>query len=224
MATLALVSDIMWICSRWRIVLQDYSTTRDIATAFGAIAGILAAAQSPASAQDATHGIVTTIELKGCQPVAQAAGGKSWRCAGLPGYPVLIAETDDRTFLTVGPTPEKRRASTQTLRAPNTLFPAANRATIEWRVTHVSQATRKPAPAIPYATIVRYFTARNAARGQVLIVSKVTPTETCQVALIDAEANADALALARRIADTNASSFDCSKPPSIVGSTGKSPM
>lgn len=224
MATLALVSDIMWNCSRWRIVLPDYSSARGTARAFVAIAGILAVTLSPGSAQDATHGIVTTIELKGCQPVIQAAGGKSWRCPGLPGYPVLISETDDRTFLTVGTAPEKRRASTQTLRAPNTLFPAAKRATIEWRVPQVAQATDKPAPAVPYATIVRYFTARNAARGQVLIVSKVTLTETCQVALIDAEANADALALARRIADTNASSFDCSKPPTIAGSTGRSPM
>ena len=172
----------------------------------------------PAIAQDATHGIFTTIDLKACNQVRHGPEGTVWRCDGLPGYPVQLGEADDRTFLTVGKAPQSRRASTQTLRVPNTLFPVEKRATIEWRVPQTTP------PLQPYATIVRYFTAHNAARGQVLIVSKVTPVETCQVALVDADANADALALARRIADTTARTFDCTKPPTVAGTVGKSPM
>ena len=77
---------------------------------------------------------------------------------------------------------------------------------------------------MPYATIVRYFTSRGNKRGQVLVVSKVTFAESCQVTLIDAEANADALAIARHIADTTARTFDCSKPPDVRGPADKSPM
>ena len=80
------------------------------------------------------------------------------------------------------------------------------------------------ARAKPYATIVRYTTARDTARGQVIIVSKVTPTETCQVALIDAVANADALAIARGIADSSAAKFDCTQPPTVQGLKGQSPL
>jgi hypothetical protein len=140
----------------------------------------------------------------------------------MSGYPVSLSEVDDRTFLSVGPKPAQRRAARQTLRAPNTLFAGgAKRATIEWRVPQ--QALSK-ARVQPYAMIVRYTTARDTVRGQVVVVSKVTPTETCQVALIDAVANADALALARGIADTSASTFDCSQPPAVHGLTGKSPL
>lgn len=171
-------------------------------------------------AQDANRAVFTTLDLKTCRTQSTGNDGKIWRCTGLTGYPVQLSETDDRTFLTVGPAPLKRRASRQTLSVPNTLFPKAKRATIEWRVTQLTPT----GAAIPYATIVRYFTARNDARGQVLVVSRVTPDESCHVALIDADANPEALALARHIADTTARTFDCQKRPSVEGATGKSPM
>ena len=57
-----------------------------------------------------------------------------------------------------------------------------------------------------------------------LVVSKITPGETCQMALIDAEANAEALAMARRLADETALKFDCANPPVVHGAAGKSPM
>ncbi len=176
-----------------------------------------------AAALDADHGVLTTIELSKCQSVRRdTAVGKAWTCPGITGYPVSLSEVDDRTFLSVGPKPEQRRAARQTLRAPNTLFAGgAIRATIEWRVAQLGPGKARVKP---YATIVRYTTARDTARGQVIIVSKVTPTETCHVALIDALANADALALARAIADTSASTFDCSKPPAVHGLNGKSPL
>ena len=183
----------------------------------------LVLSQPKAAAQDATHGIVTTIDLDTCRVLRGGPNGKSWRCPGLPGYPVHVVETDDRSFLSVGQSAATQRASQQTLRVPNTLFPNTKRATIEWRVQAAARAVPNQA-AVPYAVIARLFTARDAARGQVLIVSKVTPTEACHVALIDAEANLEALALARSIADTSARTFDCSKAPTVEGKTGKSPM
>jgi hypothetical protein len=44
------------------------------------------------------------------------------------------------------------------------------------------------------------------------------------VAYIDALANADAISLARRIADGRARTFDCRREPRVEGDTGRSPM
>jgi len=173
----------------------------------------------PSTAQDANRSVYSTIDLKSCATIRKGTDGAAWRCAGLPGYPVYIAEGDDRFFLSVGPAPERRRASQQTLKPFNTLFPAAlARTTIEWRV---------PGPqrrAAPYATIVRYYTSSEQTKGQVLVVSKVTPDQTCHVALIDADANPDAMERARVIADTRARSFDCTSRPTVEGAVGKSPL
>ena len=111
---------------------------------------------TPAAAQDASHGVITTIDLKMCKSIRKNANGTVWRCPGLPGYPIQFAEVDDRTFLSFGPAPEKRRASHQTLTVPNTLFPAAEkRATIEWRVALPPEISKTPPPSRPYAAIVR---------------------------------------------------------------------
>ena len=59
--------------------------------------------------------------------------------------------------------------------------------------------------------------------GDVLVISKVTPEETCHVAYIDALANADAIALARRIADAEARSFDCRSRAAGPGRKGQKP-
>jgi hypothetical protein len=72
--------------------------------------------------------------------------------------------------------------------------------------------------------IVRYFTKSQTKRGQVLVVTRVTDREACHVAYIDAVANANAIILARRIADEKARKFDCKSDPARVGAVGKSPM
>jgi hypothetical protein len=168
------------------------------------------------AAPDATRSDFTTIDLKTCKVLRQGAGGSAWRCPGLPGYPVYVAEGDERYFVSVGPKAEKRRAATQTLKPFNTVFPAtAPRATIEWRVPRTGRDAQ------PYATIIRYYTSSENGKSQALVVSKVTATETCQVALIDADANPDAIERARLIADTTAKTFDCKKPPTIEGAPGK---
>jgi hypothetical protein len=172
-----------------------------------------------ANAQDATRSTYTTIDLKVCKVVRKSADGAIWRCLGLPGYPVYLAEGDDRMFVSVGAFPEKRRAAKQTLKPFNSIFPAAtSRATIEWRVS------RNGRKAQPYATIIRYYTSSETAKGQVLVVSKVTPAETCHAALIDADVNADAIERARLAADTTVQRFSCSGVPAIEGARGKNPL
>jgi hypothetical protein len=186
---------------------------------FGVVCAAAVLGCGAVAAQDATSSVYTTIDLKTCQVVRKSAEGAVWRCPGLPGYPVYVAEGDDRMFVSVGSTPDKRRAAQQTLKPFNSIFPAATaRATIEWRVPRASRKAQ------PYATIIRYYTSSEAAKGQVLVVSKVTPTETCHAALIDADANPDAIERARLAADTTVRSFDCRKAPVIEGATGKNPL
>jgi len=163
--------------------------------------------------------LYTTVELKACKRIKRSRDGGSWRCEGLPGYPVYVAEGDLRHFVSAGPEPEKRRAATQTLGSFNSIFEhGSDRATIEWRFD------RRGEQQIPYAIIVRFHTSRDGRKGDVLVVSKVSATETCHVAYVDALANADAIALARQIADGRARTFDCRGEPRAEGATGRSPM
>ena len=94
----------------------------------------------------------------------------------------------------------------------------STRATLEWRFD------RRGERQIPYAVIVRFHTSRDGRKGDVLIVLKVAPSETCHVAYIDALANSSAITLARFIADKQAKAFDCQNEPRIEGAIGKSPM
>jgi hypothetical protein len=157
----------------------------------------------------------STIEFAKCQ----AAGAKAWRCPGLPGYPLYVALGKVQTFLSIGPMAERRRAARQSLASANSLFDGrSQRSAIEWRFVIRDKKT------VPYATIVRYFTQDRNARGEVVVVTRITENESCQVARIDALANADAMVMARTVADRQARTFDCRQEPLIVGRTGKSPM
>ena len=163
--------------------------------------------------------LYTALDLARCDSIAKSDDGSRMRCEGLPGYPVYVAEGDLRFFVSVGKDGEVRRAAQQTLAAFNTLFKGnSTRATLEWRFV-----IRDDKPA-PYAMIARYFTKADSKRGQVLVVTRVTDTEACHVAYIDAVANPNAIVLARRIADERARKFDCKGDPVRVGATGKSPM
>jgi hypothetical protein len=161
----------------------------------------------------------TTIDLRACARLKAHPDGSAWRCRGLPGYPVYVAEGDLRTFISVGANAEKRRAAEQTLGPFNTIFPAGSRrATLEWRFN------RKGDALVPYATILRYYTKTDSRRGEILVVTKVSPAQTCQMAYIDALATPEPIVLAHRIADENARAFDCGKEPVTVGTTGKRPL
>jgi hypothetical protein len=184
------------------------------------IAGLLVSAVGGGSAHaNRVKSLYTTIDLKVCKKIRRHRDGGAWMCEGLGGLPVYFAEGDLRQFVSVGPQAQKRRAATQTLGAFNSIFEAGStRATVEWRFDR--RGERK----LPYATIVRFHTSRDGRAGDVLVVSKVSDTETCHVAYIDALANKDAIALARQIADQQTKSFDCRKEPHTEGATGKSPM
>lgn len=161
--------------------------------------------------------LYTTIELKSCRVTKKHADGNAWRCPGLDRYAVHLAEGDLRTFASYGPNPERRRAAEQTLGPFNSIFDpsGAGRATLEWRIVRMSG---KP---VPFATILRYFTRSDRGRGQVLVVTKVSPTEACHVAYVDAVANPNAIAIARQIADEKARAFNCKSEATFVGVRGQ---
>jgi len=163
--------------------------------------------------------LYTTIDLAKCRQTSKGPDGGAWLCTGLDGYPVYVAEGDLRTFVSVGRKPEKRRAAEQTLGPFNSLFRGkSRRATIEWRFVKLDGAVQ------PFATIQRYFTKNDTGSGEVLIVTKVTSTEDCHAAYIDALANPQAIVLARHFADTEARTFDCGSEPKRIGKSGRSPM
>ena len=163
--------------------------------------------------------LFTSLDLSQCDVLADGRETKGRVCAGLPGYPVFVAEGHGETFLSVGPDAHKRQAARQTLRAHNTVFDKSRRGTVEWRFV-----VRNQQP-VPYATIVRYFTeGADGGTGEVLVVTRVTDRETCHVAYVDALANADAIVLARKLADTVARRASCAADPVVRGAAGRSPM
>jgi hypothetical protein len=190
---------------------------RTLAAMIGGFAA-LALGHVPAAA-NRVKSLYTTVDLKACKQVKRHRDGGAWLCAGLASLPVYVAEGDLRQYLSVGAEPEKRHAATQTLGAFNSIFErGSDRAIIEWRFD------RRGERQIPYAAIVRFHTSREGRKGDVLVVLKVSPSDTCHVAYIDALANQDAITLARFVADTRAKAFDCSNEPLTEGATGRSPM
>ena len=183
----------------------------------------------------------TTIELTSCEAIktgteSSPVGLGAWSCKGLSGYPVYVADAGLRQFISFGVNGRTRRAATQTLQAFSSVFTAQHsRATIEWRFR------RTDGRDVPYATIMRFYTSSGSktargdasegttvgagGKGDVLVVTKVTPTDACHLALIDARANPDAILLARSAADELTADFNCrTDPPRVVGATGRSPM
>jgi hypothetical protein len=187
--------------------------------AAAAAAALGFAATYHAHAIQQVKSLYTVIDLDNCKAVATHPDGREWLCEGLPGYPVYIAEGDLRVYLSAGPKAAETRAAKQTLVPFNTVFEGnSNRTTVEWRFI-----IRDGNP-VPYAAIVRYFTSSDETQGQVLVVTRVTDTEACHVAYIDALANTDAIVMARRVADEKARAFNCQSEPARIGTSGKSPM
>lgn len=181
--------------------------------------GMLLAAIAPAVAVNAPKSRLTVIDLKTCKQLATHKDGGAWRCPGLAGYPVYVAEGDLRFMLAFGPAPEKRRSATQTIAAFNTPFEGKQRPTIEWRVQRNPSGRETP-----FATIVRYHTRRDGKTGDVLVITKVDVRDSCQLARIDAAANLDAIAIARAWADAEARKASCPEEPQTLGKSGSSPM
>ena len=190
-------------------------------TALVVVTAMTAAAMLAAEVADANplKSRLTAIDLKACNLISRHRDGAAWRCQGLPGYPVYIAEGDLRQLLSFGIAAEHRRSATQTLAPFNTIFEGKIRPTIEWRIV-----TDVRGRELPYATIVRYHTSREGAKGEVLVITKVDAQVSCQLAMVDAAANDDAMALAREWADQNARKLACPDKPAVLGKAGKSPM
>jgi hypothetical protein len=179
----------------------------------------LAANCIPAQAVRPVKSIYTALDRAKCQVLPEQSSHKQWLCQGLDGFPIILSEDALHAFLSVGTDAGERKAAKQTLAASNTVFhDSSGRSALEWRFII---RDKKP---VPYALIVRYFTQDGRRRGQVLVVMRVTDSEACHVAHIDAVANPNAIMLARRIADTEAKKFDCRKEPIRAGAAGKSPM
>jgi len=155
----------------------------------------------PASAAGLVNSSYTDLDLDQCTVITADDFGATWACPGLKGMPVMVGEGDLRFFVSYGLTSTTEKAAEQTLPPFNHLG-----AKIEWRVSNDEGRW------LPFATILRYFTAKpdgSEGEGQVLVVTKVEPGNTCHVAYIDALANPDANELARNAADERARDFDC---------------
>jgi hypothetical protein len=192
------------------------------ATTCGLAALALALAGEPGpAAANPPKSLYTTIDLDACKIVHRHPDGNTFLCNGLPSYPVIYGEGDLRAFVSIGTYThkQKRKAQEQTLGPFNTIFEGkSRRATLEWRVHTDGEKM------IPHATILRYHTRNDDGRGEVLVILHVGERETCQAGIIDALAEAEAMALARKIADGAARTFSCTDEPVVHGKTGKSPF
>lgn len=155
----------------------------------------------------------TKLTLDACQwrqPTGEEQegidGGKA-DCPGYAGIPVYVTEGDLRMFVSFGADAENEPAARQTL--PN--FNTVND-TLEWRLRDGR----------PFATILRWFPDEGSGgkKGNILVVTRIAPGATCQVARVDAQVNANANVLARQAADELAPGFDCSREPVVIGRPG----
>lgn len=182
----------------------------------------LLVASLPAAAQTVAF-VYTTFDSKSCKHTKGRAEEDygSWLCAGLGNIPVRLAAGDQRMSVTFGPLTKDNRAASQTLPGFNDVYSG----TVEWRI---EKRGGKPHP---FATILRWNVVTGEDRdkatgpikpsGRVLVVTRLGPGGTCHVGYVDARANPDANALARKIADEHARTFDCAKDKPLM--SGKVP-
>ena len=170
-----------------------------------------------AARAETIESVTTSLDLKKCRHSA----GKddedygSWRCRGLGGIAVHVAAGDQRSFVSYGASAAREPAARQTLMS----FNGEGKA-IEWRGTR-----RADKRFVPFATIMRWSTTVSGedkpVRGAMLVVTRLGPGGVCHVGYVDAQANADAAALAQQIADERARSFRCgTDKPVILGKQG----
>ena len=154
------------------------------------------------------HSFYTDLKLDDCSITTTNDFGTIWACPGYRGIPVMVAEDDQRFMVSFGLKSTEEPAATETLPPFNSLGD-----TIEWRVSNREGRWK------PFATIIRYRidAAEGRKGGEVLVVTRVAEGATCQIAYIDALANADANELARQTADRNGFDFNCAKEPEVVG-------
>ena len=143
----------------------------------------------------------TKIDLDKCTVLSIDDLGGEWACTGYKGYPVYVAEGDLRMFVSYGDDAANEKAASQTLPQFNTI-----NETLEWRLQQNNGKW------VPFATILRFLTQSGDASepdGQMLVVTKLEPGNTCHIAYVDARLVKNANAVARQFADETAASFDC---------------
>ncbi|WP_350335621.1 hypothetical protein [Coralliovum pocilloporae] len=164
-----------------------------------------------AQAIDSTY---SQVKLEACSIIDknEEEAWAKWRCRGLQGVPVYVAEGDLRFFVSFGQQAEREKAASQTFAFFNTI-----NETLEWRRVKVLGKFR------PFAVIHRWFVDDPDAPGRqvnVLVVTRLGRWKTCHVAYIDASANPDANVLARQAADSMARDFNCRNSPETKGRVG----
>ena len=169
---------------------------------------------SPVSAQ--SKSVYTDLNLDRCPVIDQAEEGDGeWvvmRCAGVNGMPVFVAEADLRFSLGYGANGRQQQSASQFLGPFNTIGKK-----LEWRLKNGRVS----------ATILRYFTETGSegAKGQILVVTKVSWQQSCHAAYVDALANKGANVLAQYAADYIAPYFKCGQDDPIhLGKRGVSPF
>lgn len=166
-------------------------------------------AAGPAHANDSAYTDLDTDHCKTLWPEDTESSGVSLRCKGLKEYAVYFKESDLRQSILYGP------VNHTYINDVFESFEPFNNATrkIEWRLG---------ADGKPVATIVRWFLDNidpvtyepsPKLKGQVLVVSKVADGsgQGCIVGYVDALANPEPNALARKIADTKTEAFVCGR-------------
>ena len=157
---------------------------------------------APASAQEIRSEFIP-FDLTQCTVMSTYEAGASFACPGYKGYPVWVTEGDLRFYVSYGFGAPEEKAAEQTFGGFNTLGPG-----IEWRLHLVDGEW------VPFATILRWIVDKpgGAAEGepdQFLVVTRIAPGSTCQVAHIDALRTEFANEAARQWADSLAPSFNC---------------
>lgn len=168
---------------------------------FSGIATLLGAAliAAPAAAAD-IQSAYTTINLDECMVMETHELGVSFACPGYKGYPLYVAEGDLRFFVSYGWNAPDERAARQTIPQFNYIND-----TLEWRLTNETGEWR------PFATILRWIIDDTGDEydGEILVVTRIEPGNTCHVAYIDTKLVPNANEVARQWADTTAPEFDC---------------
>ena len=123
----------------------------------------LAPALGPApAAANPVKSLYTTVELKSCKQVKRHRDGGAWRCEGLPGCPVYVAEGDLRQFVSAGAdardsaAPPRRRSG-----AFNTIFEKGSD-----RPPSSGASIAAASGKFPYAIIVRFHTSQRRPQGR----------------------------------------------------------
>jgi len=174
------------------------------------------------SAPAASQGIesaYTRFDAKACrhQKGTDVEDYGSWLCPGYQNLRVRLGAGDQRMYVTFGPWKKDALAMSQTFPGFNDVYQGS----VEWRIGRSANGKSKP-----FATILRWNIVTPANRehatgpvkstGRVLVVTRLGPGGVCHVGYVDAKANPDANALARRIADENARTFKCGKDRRII--------